>query len=162
MLEMIPQSERGWTYDIWLDDELAGVVKFSRFVESGSITFERRLYRVRKHGPLSRRWTLEADGKVDCEAVQTSRFNRRFELKSSANEFVIQDLSALARGFNILRNDDAVIGSIHPNHPMTRRVTIDQPAGVRDLDLIFAFWIVVLTWRRAAEPKTPTAAAKDS
>jgi len=153
MLEMIPQSERGWTYDIWLNDELAGVVRFGRFFERGSITFERRLYRVRKHGPLSLRWTLEADRKVVCEAVQTSRFNRRFQLKSPADEFVIQDLSALARGFNILRNDDAVIGSIHPNHPMTRRVTVDQPAGVRDIDLVFAFWLVALTWRRAAEPR---------
>jgi hypothetical protein len=64
----------------------------------------------------------------------------RFQLKAS---------SAFTRAFEI-KCDDRRVGTIRPDHAFTRRAEIECAEVVPERIQLFAFWLTVLAWRRAA------------
>lgn len=117
-------------------------------VEQGSIETGNEVLEVRKHGPLSGHWTLENGGSATAWAQKSNVVTRTFELEDSMAMYTLHARSALGRSFRILKLEQEV-ASIKPDHPWTRRATIVAHFdSVEFTTLAFAFWLVVLTWRR--------------
>lgn len=155
MLTCLPRFFGSWSYDVSGEGSGTARVTFNFFTEQGTIAFQGSEYRVRKHGPLSGRWTLERDGKVCAEARKPSAFFRSFEVRSGAAEFTVKARSAFTRGYDLLARG-TVVGTIRPAHAFTRRAVIECRSSVPELSQLFSFWLVVLTWRRAADNSSAT------
>src|SRR5262249_5602425 len=85
-----------------------------------------------------------------ASAQKSSAFTRTFEIESAHEILVLRAESAFGRSFLVERSGD-VIATIRPDHAFTRRATIDVLARKWHFSTIcFAFWLVVITWRRAA------------
>ena len=119
------------------------------FTEQGSIGFGATTFAVRKHGPLSGRWTLESEDQVIAEANKPDALFRTFEVRADHVRFTVRAQSAFTRSYDIAL-DEREVGVIRPAHPFTRRAFIECAPDVPEIGQLFAFWLVVLTWKRAA------------
>jgi len=149
MLTCLPQSICSWNFHIHGASAGPVELEFSRFSEQGHIRLGSHEFEIHKHGPLSGRWTLSHHGTSVASAHKPSAFFRSFHITGRSGEFTLQPSSSLTRCFGIC-SGDRTIGSIRPAHAFTRRATIDCPPEVPELIQIFAFWLAVVTWRRAA------------
>ena len=149
MIRCLPKGVCSW--DFVLDqDGLLAEVSFKLWSEKGVIERRGRVLDIHKNGLFSGEWSLLHEGQEVATADKASAFQRRFEIKKGLDEWQLRPESALGRSFLILRSNEA-IGRIAPMHPFTRRATIEMYVPEYDADLMtFCFWLVVLTWRRAA------------
>jgi hypothetical protein len=157
MIRCKPKGVCSW--DFFLDDEdHHASLEFNWLGEQGAINADGIMFEVRKHGVLSGHWTLEHDRKSVASAQKTSAFTRTFQVRNAQDVLVLCAESAFGRSFRVERSGD-VIATIRPNHAFTRRATIETLAQKWDFPTIsFAFWLVVLTWRRAASSSSSGAA----
>jgi hypothetical protein len=158
MLTCLPQSLCSWDYQI--RDAAAGpaTVTFNFFTEQGAITLGPGEFTIRKHGPLSGHWTLEQNGQSVAEAYKPNALFRRFELNAIETPLTVQARSPFTRRFEILR-DDSRLGNIWPAHLFTRRAFMECTPDIPELAQLFAFWLVVLTWRRQARDNSAAASS---
>lgn len=149
MMTGTPTSVFSWNFRVDGGASGPALLRFQFFSEQGSIEVAGREFTVRKHGPLSGRWTLEREGAVEAEANKPSALFRSFEIQSGAGLFRLKAASAFTRSFEI-RSGDRSVGTIRPAHAFTRRAGIECSEAVPQLVQLFAFWLTVLAWRRAA------------
>ena len=149
MLTCLPAALCSWDFRITGAAAGPASVRFNFFTEQGGISLGPNTYTVRKHGPMSGRWTLENDGQVLADAHKPSALFRAFEIEVGNARFTLKAQSALTRSYNILSGDRAV-GVIRPAHLLTRRAFIECGPEMPELAQLFAFWLAVITWRRAA------------
>lgn len=117
--------------------------------EQGTIDWNGAKYKVVKHGPYSGHWTLEGSDGVVIDARKEA-FTRTFVLEGdSSGRMTLQAQELFTRDFELRQASD-VVGTIRPMHMFTRQATIDCNGKVDELTQLFAFWLVVITWRRAA------------
>jgi hypothetical protein len=149
MIRCLPAGLCSWNYRLSGDGRQAATT-INWFTEQGTITVAGVVFEVRKQGPLSGRWTLERQGAVVISAEKPSALTRTYELQNADAHWTVRAESAMGRGFCVERNG-AAIATIRPDHLFTRRATIEILADNGDFPAIcFAFWLVVLAWRRAA------------
>lgn len=149
MIRCLPAGLCSWNYRLSGDGRQAATT-INWFTEQGTITIAGVAFDVRKHGPLSGRWTLERQGAVVISAEKPSALTRTYELQNAEARWTASAESALGRGFRLER-DGTIIATIRPDHLFTRRATIELLADHGDFPAIcFAFWLAVLAWRRAA------------
>jgi hypothetical protein len=122
---------------------------FNHWSEQGTITLGSVEYAVRKQGLFSGAWTLEAPDGTYASADEPSFFFRRFELRSAYANLRVAARSAFTSSFD-LESDSRLVGHIRVAHAFTYRAHIECDNTIPELDQLFAFWLVVLTWRRAA------------
>lgn len=121
------------------------------FGEEGSVTVAGVHFAVKKHGMLSGHWTLRYEGEETISAKKCSAFTRTFELDAPGGPLLLRAESPLTRCFRLERGEET-IATIRPDHPLTRRATIQVLSPDWDApEIFFAFWLVVLMWRRAAQ-----------
>ena len=150
MLTCLPKSPCSWSF--WVrndDDEVAAEVHFNVLTEQGQIIVGPNGYSVVKHGWLSGHWSLDHDGQAIVNATKNNPFARSFELSNDSAQWTLRAQSLFTRCFD-LSEAGSPRGTIYPKHPFTRRSVIDCDSAVPTLIQLFAFWLVVLTWRRAA------------
>ena len=149
MLTCLPLSLCSWDFRV---DGLASgpaSITLDFFNEQGTITIGGNECAVRKHGPWSGHWTVEYHGDVNAEARKPNAMFRSFDLQVGAASLTVKAQSPLTRCYDIL-SDLQVVGTIAPAHPLTRRAFVDCSPSVPELAQLFAFWLAVVTWRRAA------------
>ena len=118
--------------------------------EQGVITADGTSFDVCKHGITSGRWTLDNAGEHVVTAQKPSALWRTFEIQDIHHTLVLRAESPFGRRFRI-EGSNGVIATIVPDHAFTRRATIETLEQNCDFTTIsFAFWLTVLTWRRAA------------
>ncbi|MCH9648673.1 MAG: hypothetical protein K0U98_10570 [Deltaproteobacteria bacterium] len=123
-------------------------LRFNWFVERGTIEIDRRVLEIQKHGPLSGHWTLDCDGQEEASAHKSSVLTRSFEIQDSTANVSLRAISPFGRGFCIEESGQE-IATIKPDHLFTRRSTIQMAAKPLAFTTVaFAFWLVVLMWRR--------------
>jgi hypothetical protein len=149
MLTCIPQSFCSWDFRISGAPSGEAALAFNFFTEQGSITLGGIELPVRKHGILSGHWTLERNGATWADAKKPNALFRSFEVRSDAVQLTVKAQSAVTRCYDILA-DGSVVGTIQPAHAFTRRAFIECSSSVPELAQLFSFWLVVVTWRRAA------------
>jgi hypothetical protein len=153
MIRCLPAGLCSWNYRLAGDGRQAATT-INWFSEQGTIAIAGVAFDVRKQGVMSGRWTLERQGAVVISAEKPSLLTRTYELHNAEAHWTVSAESALGRGFRVQR-DGATLGTIRPDHPFTRRATIELFKDRGDFPAIcFAFWLVVLAWRRAASSKS--------
>jgi hypothetical protein len=150
MLTCLPVFICSWNFRVVADDRQVGVLTFNQLTEQGTLRYADQEYAIRKHGPFSGRWTVEDGSEVLIEATKPSSLFREFNIKSSSVEFSAKAQNPFGRSFDLI-SGDATIGTIYPRHMFTRRAEIVCDASVPEFEQLFAFWLVVLTWKRAAK-----------
>ena len=131
---------------------------FNFFSEQGTISLGGRDFTVCKHGWLSGQWTLENAGGTVAAATKPNPLVRSFHMEVRDLRLTIKARAPFTRSFDIL-SDGAVVGSICPVHAFTRRAYIECGSEIPEPILLFAFWLAVLTWRRAANSQVVSVAA---
>jgi hypothetical protein len=149
MLTCIPQSLCTWDFRVLGASAGAAALTFNFLTEQGTISLGSNDFTVRKHGPMSGRWTLEHENQIAAEAHKPSAMFRAFELRVQDVQVAVKAQSPFTRCYDIL-SGGCVVGSIRPAHAFTRRAFVDCEAGIPELAQLFAFWLAVLTWRRSA------------
>jgi hypothetical protein len=125
-------------------------LEFNWVGEQGAITADGVPFDVRKHGALSGRWTLDHDRESVASAQKSSAFTRTFEITEAQDTLLLCAESPLGRSFRVERSGETIV-TIRPAHAFTRRAIIEVTGQKWDFRVVcFAFWLVVLTWRRAA------------
>lgn len=149
MIRCKPKGICSWDFNLEGEGHSASV-EFNWVGEQGAITADDIRFEVRKHGAFSGRWTLDYHLAPVAEARKPSAFARTFEIHGGEDTLVLRAESALGRGFRVERSGE-LIATIRPDHAFTRRAAIDTSGPGCDFPrLCLAFWLVVLTWRRAA------------
>lgn len=156
MLICIPQSLCTWDFRVLGASAGPASLTFNFFSEQGSILLGATEFAIRKHGPLSGRWTLEQGGQTVVDANKPNALFRSFELSAGAFQLTVQAQSALTRCYDIFSRGRPV-GAIRPAHPFTRRAFIECASEIPELAQLFSFWLAVVTWRRAANNSAATA-----
>jgi hypothetical protein len=134
-------------------------VEFNWLGEQGSITADGIPFEVRKHGLLFGHWTLDRHGESVASAQKANPFTRTFEIQHNQESLILCAESAFGRSFRLQRSEE-VIATIRPDHAFTRRATIETYTQTGNFPtLCFAFWLVVLNWRRAASASSSSGAA---
>lgn len=149
MLTCVPQSICSWDYQIRGASCGAAAVTMNFLSEQGKITLGNSELTVNKQGVFSGRWALEDRGKTVADANKPNALFRSFELGIGSLRFIVEAHSGLTRSYDI-RSAAKILGIIRPEHPFTRRARIECTAEVPEIAQLFAFWLVVLTWKRAA------------
>lgn len=150
VIRCLPQSICSW--DFLLDGEgHRALLEFNWLSEQGVIRIDGERFDVRKHGAFSGHWTLEHPRLGVVSAQKATPFTRTFEVQDAGRDLVLRADSPFGRSFSVERGRD-VIARIAPDHPFTRRATIQFLTEKWDFAMMsFLFWLVVLTWRRAAQ-----------
>jgi len=140
------------SWDFLLDGEgHCSTLEFNWLGEQGAINADGKSFDVRKHGVFSGHWTLEHAGTQVASAQKSTAFTRAFDVQDPSGPFILRAESAFGRSFRVERSGN-VIATIFPDHPLTRRANIDILTDKWDFVTVsFLFWLVVLTWRRAAQ-----------
>ena len=141
-----PKSPFSWDFELKSAHQSADL-DTKWFSEQGSLTFENRTLEITKQGPFSGEWHLLEDRKVIAHARKAHLFTRRFVLSFSNEEFLLQP-TGLGRNMTLLSPKEEKL-TISPVHPFSRRTHI-QGEGADFLQASFAFWLTILTWRRAS------------
>ena len=150
MLTCLPRSICSWNFLVRGTTGGEAGLTFNWFTEQGTIDWNGTEYQVVKHGLFSGHWTLEGPEGVVVEAQKTSAFTRTFDLDTDSGPWTLQAQSVFTRAFELARSGTQ-FGTIVPMHMFTRRATIDCEEEVDELTQLFAFWLVVITWKRAAK-----------
>jgi len=149
MIRCLPKGICSWDFNLDGEGHHASL-EFNWLGEQGAIIADDVRLEVRKHGALSGHWTLEEGEEPIASAQKTSAFTRTFEIREGEDTLLLQAESALCRRFRLERSGE-VMATIAPDHAFTRRATIETPGEKWDFRTVcFAFWLVVLMWRRAA------------
>ena len=150
MIRCKPKGICSWDFFLDGEDHHANL-EFNWLGEQGAITADDTSFEVRKHGRLSGHWTLDQGRESVASAQKSSAFTRTFEIQSAEDTLVLCAESAFGRGFRVERSGQ-VLATIRPDHAFTRRATIEAFGPKWDFPTVcFAFWLVVLTWHRAAQ-----------
>jgi len=146
MIDCRPQGICSWNYALTGEGWQASV-RVGAMREQGAIEIDGRGFMIRKHGFASGTWTLESGGQVLLTARKGNPFTRTFAINGRDMDAELRAASPFSRGMVLTgRGSDA---RIQPRHPFTRRASIDGPCP-DPLLACFAFWLSVITWRRAA------------
>ena len=156
MLTCFPQSLCSWNFRVTGAAAGPAELFFNWFSEQGEIRLGGHHFQIRKNGPLSGQWSLTHHGRTVAEAHKPSAFFRSFELNSETLRWTLHATSALTRGFELSREGHP-LGVIRPAHPFTRRAIIDCQTELPEILQLFSFWLVVITWRRAANHNASSA-----
>jgi len=149
MIRCKPKGICSW--DFYLDgDGHHATLEFNWAGEQGSITADGLRFEVQRHGGFRGRWTLDDAGRETASAQQATTIIPTFEINDDNDSHVLCAECAFGRSFRLERSGD-VIATVCTDHAFTRRATIDVRGQKLEFTIVsFAFWLVVLTWRRAA------------
>lgn len=151
MIRCLPTGICSWNFSL----EGAGHhadLEFRSFSDQGMLTMDGITFDVNKPSPFSGHWTLDRGGSSIASARKTSALTRTIEIQTASHDLVtLRPESSLGRSFRVERSG-VVISRISPDHPFTRRATIESfPEGLDFPTVCFLFWLVALMWRRNAQ-----------
>lgn len=153
MIRCVPKSICSWNF--YLNSKSAGLalnadLDFNFWTEQGQIRLNGQWFEIRKHGPLSGHWTLEDGKSILASAHKLNPFTRSIQVQAQGTHFVLSALHPFTRASS-LKSNGQTVATITPDHPFTRRSKIGvNQKWVDGSTLAFAFWLVVVLWRRAA------------
>jgi hypothetical protein len=120
---------------------------FSWFTESGTIKTSGHSFEVSRDGIFSGRWHLRRNGESFVVAEKTSAFRRSIEITHGHQRYLLKARSAFGRSMAL--SGPGVDATISPSHPFTRRSSITGTLPPPEV-IAFAFWLIALLWKRAA------------
>jgi len=125
-------------------------LNFNWFTESGHVLINGTRYHVQKQAMFAGHWLLLLEGKQSATAQKSNAIQRKIEIEDAGGRYLLRADSAFRRVF-CLEHEGSLAASFTPNHPLTRRARIAiHDERLKTPTVLFAFWLVVLMWRRAS------------
>jgi hypothetical protein len=149
MLTCLPMSWCSGDYRISGAVAGPGTAAFNWGSEQGEVSLGSETCTVCKQGLMSGIWTLDLGGRVIARAQKPSAMFRQFEIVCEGRSFDLRAASVFTRDF-VLSENGRQCGAIQAMHAFTRRATVQCRENVPEWVQLFAFWLVALMWRRAA------------
>lgn len=155
MLKAVPVSWFSWNYEV-VDEGGTPVAKLgiAPFRTRGSIEAEGFEYRVERQG-LGGEFLLEKSGVLEARAEKPRAFFRSFDIQSGGRSFVLKARYTMRREF-VLTENGIDLGTIAPEGAFTRRARIDLPDHLPLPLRLFAAWLTIFLWKRAAQNEHPS------
>ena len=151
MLKAKPNSFFSWKFTIFDEAGRSIAAIDIRWVrEAGEVRLDGRTCRIYREHLLGGAFVLEEDGKEVARAEKPSALLRSFTVRHGGKQYVLQAASPVVRTF-VLSENDHPIGTIKPEHALTRKALIDLPADMPLPVRIFMVWLVLVLWKRDAE-----------
>jgi hypothetical protein len=130
-------------------DGCQATLKTDWLTEQGEILIDGKQFIIRKHGVFSGHWSLEVDGQEYASAKKNTLFKRTFDISGPMGELRLVAESMFTRCFR-LESMGEKIATMRPNHMFTRHARIEiGAADFDDMTISFAFWLVLISWRRS-------------
>ncbi|WP_182867305.1 hypothetical protein [Stieleria mannarensis] len=149
-VQCLPQGICSWNYNL-SGGTLAGKTELRATSEQGALVVDGTAFAVEKNGIFSGQWTLKYDGSEVAAAQKRSAFTRTFDIDAPGGPLLLVADSGFSRCF-ALRQGEETMATMRPDHPLTRRGKIEILTSDYDSPtVLFAFWLVALMWRRAAQ-----------
>ncbi len=151
MLRAEPKGFFSWKFTIF-DEGNRNIAEIDiRWVrEAGEVRLDGREYRIYREHLFGGAFVLEEDGKEVARAEKPSALFRSFVVRHNGKEYVLQAASPVVRTFVLSKNNHP-IGTIKPEHALTRKALIDLPTDMALPVRIFVAWLVFVLWKRDKE-----------
>jgi hypothetical protein len=146
MIQCTPRGVCSWNFHLDGGGNQA-ITEIDWMREQGRVIINGEKHTISKHGVFSGRWSLNSHRGTVFTAEKSSVFSRRIEISGPSGPAVLSARSAFGR--TMILQGPGVDCEISPVHAFTRRALI---SGNHDdfRQVAFAFWLTILTWRRAA------------
>ncbi|MDX1531259.1 MAG: hypothetical protein R3362_07015 [Rhodothermales bacterium] len=151
MIRAVPTSWFTWNFRLLQDDREVGRLRQSSWRERARFLVEDVRFELYREGLLGD-FVLRFGESVLVRARKPSVLHRRFEFVFEGQAYTLEPASALSRVF-VLRTATVEVGGVEPEGWVTRKAVVDLPKTLPLPVQAFAFWLVMLTWRRSAGAK---------
>lgn len=149
MLHCYPRSLFSRHYDVVAAGTASfGEVNMRAMTEQGSIVWDGVEWEVRKHGPASGYWTLQAGDTYFADAQKDSSLKRVMRVETKEHKLDLRPRSSISSKFEVHR-DGQLVGTIKRASVFSRRAYVECDEDIPELLQLFCFWLVRLMWRRA-------------
>ena len=154
MIRCLPIGICSWNYNLEGDGHQVHL-GFRSMSEQGELIIDGIRHEIVKPSAFSGFWSLMGPEGQVLSASKRGIFTRTFDLQGSQGSFTLQARSAFSRAMVV--QGPLTDFEIVPDHAFTRRASIE--GDWQDFRLAaFAFWLTVITWRRAARNNSGGAA----
>ncbi|MEI2431149.1 hypothetical protein RDV84_13055 [Lysobacter yananisis] len=150
MLECTPHSVFSWNYSVSGLQLGTAELTFEPLSDRGAIAIDEVRFDIRKQGWLDASWTLERDGNTVATAKRRGMLGRSFDLTHTGTVLLLKPQTLLVRDYHLLLGD-TVVGTIEPEHPLTRKARVKCDATVAETVQLFSFWLVAMIWRSTTD-----------
>jgi hypothetical protein len=146
MIRCTPKGVCSWNY-LLEGSGCSARTELNAMGESGRLWVGPTFHDVAKQGFMSGTWMLVGNGGCLASARKLNPFTRSIVIERAGGSFLLEARSAMGR--TMLFSGPGISCEITPEHAFTRRANI---TGQWDdfTTVAFAFWLVSLMWRRAA------------
>ena len=117
--------------------------------ERASLTVDGSTYQAYREGIMSGAYLLKCRGSKVASAKKPSMFYREFLVEHDGQRYTLRAKSVFERGFVLLKGAKRV-GSITLESLFSYRANVNLPADLPLPVRVFVFWLVIVSWRRAA------------
>ena len=146
MLTCVPHSVFSWNYSVSGLASGVAQVGFPLLFGEGRIAVDGVEFAVRTQGWGRAHWSLERGGTIVAVAVKRGVLRPSFDVDCDGRAYVLKPQGLVGRGYD-LHAGDALVGTIEPEHPLTRKARVDCGGEVSETVQLFAFWLVAAIWR---------------
>jgi len=150
MLKALPDSWFSWNFTIFDERSAVAKIDLAWVREAGELHVDGSSYRVYREGLLNGAFILEKEGAEIARAEKPGILFRSFKVESGGKIFMVDAESALGRKF-VLSEGGQTLGSVQPEHALTRRAIVDLPEDIALPVRIFIVWLILILWKRDAE-----------
>lgn len=149
-LEIAPKHMVSWDFDV-REEGGASIRLDLAHTEKAEFELDGVRYRIRREGPMSGDWTLEAEGdrSVLARAGKVSVFRREYVVTAAGRRLVYRAAHPLTRAF-VLLHGRREIGSLRPGGFLRRRAVAELPDELGGPIRIFLVFLALILWRRQA------------
>jgi hypothetical protein len=150
MLKAVPKSWLSSDYKLLENDTTVTIIDSSWWREAAELTIKGSIYRVYREGLMSGSFVLEGGGSILARAEKPSAFYRSFLVEHGGKKYTLEAESAMLRKF-VLSEGGQQIGSVYPEHALTRKAVVAFPEEIPLAVRVFMFWLVMILWKRASD-----------
>lgn len=148
----------GWlarSYRIEEKGAVVATIGFGAWSERGTLELAGERYPIEGEGFWNRRFHLTHEGKRIATARRTGAFRRGFHLVHGHDECQLDPSGVFSRSFQLTRRGRQ-LGQISALGAFSRSAHIDLDEELAPELRLFAFWLVLLAWRRAVATAAAT------
>ncbi len=149
MLRAIPKSWYSQDYVILENDTKIASVDFAMWREAAELTTRDASFRMFREGLINGSFVLKAGVSTVALAEKPSAFSRLFRVTHAGKQYTLEAGAVFGRKF-VVSNGQNQIGSIFPEHCLSRKAVVDLPEDIPLAVRIFMFWLVMVLWKRAS------------
>jgi hypothetical protein len=130
------------------NDTTVAIIDPSLLREAAELNIQGSTYRVYREGLMSGAFILESGGSILARAVKPSALYRSFQVEQLGKQYTLEAESVWSKKF-VLSEGGVRVGSVYPEHALTRKAVVDFPEDIPLAERIFMFWLVMILWNRA-------------